>query len=146
MVLQTSIVLAFALVGGLDPTATKQDLQPLQGTWMMVSETKAGQKVPANAVKPSTMTVTGEKYVVKMGDGTVEEGTIKVDASKTPKTIDVTPTSGENKGRTYHGIFEITGDTARDAFAAPDKARPTSFESTAASGVVVRSYKRQNKK
>jgi uncharacterized protein (TIGR03067 family) len=123
----------------------KKELQQLEGTWVVVSEEMDGRKVPADTIKPSKLIVKGDTYTVQMGERVVEKGTIQIDPTKKPKTIDATPSDGENKGKTFHGIYEIQGDTAKDCFAMDGKERPKEFATKQGSGMVVRVYKRDKR-
>jgi uncharacterized protein (TIGR03067 family) len=129
--------------GGSKGDPVKKDMRKLQGTWKVVSVEMDGKKQSDEKLKSATMTVEGNKYLVEVGGKTVEQGTFKIDPAKTPKTIDVTATQGKGKGNTYHGIYEIKGDTAKDCFAQEGKERPTEFKTRAGSGWVLRVYKRQ---
>src|ERR1700686_5211732 len=74
----------------------------LEGTWVMVSVERDGR-----AIRPQTnlkMIYTADKFVLKSGDDVVVAGTIKLDPTKKPKTIDTTYTEGPNKGQTLKGI------------------------------------------
>jgi uncharacterized protein (TIGR03067 family) len=142
--------LALALSVGLlcaarlraEKPARNDALQKLQGSWSLV-EVKGKQ--PAEFSGQARMIVKGNSYSVKVGDKTVEEGTIQVHDGKKPTPIDIRVTSGQNKGKTFYGIFEVAGDTARAAFgpAGVDR-RPEGFSARGA-GVMVRIYKREKK-
>jgi uncharacterized protein (TIGR03067 family) len=135
--------LALLLVAGAPKDdQSKKDLKQFEGTWKIVSVEQDGKKLADDSFKDIRMVVKGNQYAVKRGNRTAEQGTFKIDATKKPRTIDVTPTEGEGKGKTYHGIYEIQGDTARDCFAAPGKDRPTTFATKSGSGFVLRVYKR----
>jgi uncharacterized protein (TIGR03067 family) len=134
-------LLAAGLGAKDDPV--KKDIRKFQGTWKVVSVEMDGKKQTDEKLKSATMTVEGNKYTVEAGGKTVEQGTFKIDPTKSPKTIDVTATQGKGKGNTYHGIYEIKGDTVRDCFARDGKDRPTDFKTKAGSAWVLRTYKRQ---
>ncbi len=106
-------------------------------TWKIVSITANGEQVPKDDLKKFTLITTGNKYVFKSGDETVEEGTTKLDLEKKPITIDRMPTSGKYKGKTVRGILEIKGETMRVCWGAPGKDRPTEFSSTKGSGQIL---------
>ena len=74
------------------------------------------------------MVFEGDKYKIKAGDKVVEEGTFKVDGSKSPKHIEVAATAGMDKGKKWHGIYEIEGDTMRAVVGPTDKDRPTKYD------------------
>ena len=113
----------------------------LEGTWVMVSVERDGR-----AIRPQTnlkMIYTGDKFVLRAGDDVVVAGTIKLDPTKKPKTIDTTYTEGPNKGQTLKGIYEVDGDTAKFCRAGePDQDRPTEFKTKAGSGGLFSVYKR----
>lgn len=113
---------------------TKDGLDKLQGTWTgvsMESEGVAADEAQAHGMK---LVIKGNKYTFTTGGGQEEEGTLKVDASKKPKTMDVHITAGAEKGQTQLGIYEIDGDTFRLCVAGDMKDRPTELKSKADSG------------
>ena len=52
------------------------------------------------------MTIKGEEMTIKVGDDE-KKAKIKVDSSKTPNTIDVFPSEGPEKGKSFPGIFKL---------------------------------------
>jgi uncharacterized protein (TIGR03067 family) len=89
--------------------------------------------------KPAdTVRFDGDKLTFLRGTDTVSEGTVKVDAAKTPATIDFV--SGKT---TYLGIYELQGDTLRICFV-EGKARPKDVKGTkeGAKSVVALTLKR----
>lgn len=103
----------------------KDDRKAFQGTWTIVDQKRADTKEPVSA---PTVVFTGDKYQIKAGTKVVEEGTFKVDASKFPKHIEVAATEGMDKGKKWHGIYEIDSDTIRAVVGPTDKDRPTKYE------------------
>jgi len=79
------------------------------------------------------LTIEDDKYTV-LNDGKVaEEGTLTIDPSKTPKSMDMKVTKvakGEGKGRVVECIYRLEKDTLLLATALPGKARPGKFEPT----------------
>jgi uncharacterized protein (TIGR03067 family) len=58
-----------------------------------------------------------------------ETGLFKVDASKTPMTVDLIIQEGDAAGKTQLGIFDVKGDTLRLLLnTAGATVRPTSLE------------------
>jgi len=112
-----------------------------QGTWTIVDRKKADSKEPVTA---PTVVFEGDKYKIKAGDKVVEEGTFKVDGSKSPKHIEVASTEGMDKGKKWHGIYEIEGDTMRAVVGPTDKDRPTKYDNPA-EGVRAFTLKREKK-
>jgi uncharacterized protein (TIGR03067 family) len=97
----------------------------LQGTWMIT--TINGKPMPAEGPE-MTLTFSGEKYHQTVGGKVTERGTIKVDASKKPMTIDLLIAEGDDAGTIQLGIIEVTGDQLRASLDLPNaKQRPADF-------------------
>ena len=128
---------------GAQDDAAKKELKKLEGTWATVSIEAAGQKVTdEDKIKTRKLTTKGDKYTLKVGDETVE-GTIDINPTKKPKTIDVKPASGSNKGKTLLGIYKLDGDGLKICLAPPGKDRPTAFTTAAENGHQLVVYKRE---
>ena len=121
--------------------AVKKEWKSLNGTWEAVRAVVDGKKMPAPKEK-ATVTVKDGKYTVRVGEKVASEGTAKIDPTTTPKSIDGTPATGESKGKTFLGIYEVKGDTRRICYAEPGKPRPKAFESKEGSGHRLATYKR----
>jgi uncharacterized protein (TIGR03067 family) len=134
------LVLGVAILMGADDP--KKELAKLDGTWRAVSMEVDGNKFAADDVKAYSVTIKDGKYVAKMGNDAYNEGSLKIDASKKPKSIDVMPSKGDNEGKTMAGIYEIDGDTLKICLAQPDGERPREFESKAGSGRLNVVYKK----
>jgi uncharacterized protein (TIGR03067 family) len=118
-------------------------MKQLEGTWEIVSATQDGKKVSSEDQAKMRFVVKDGKWQIKKGEQTVEEGTFKIDPSTTPHSIDVTPGSGEHKGQTLLGIYEVKGDTARDCFSMQTgKQRPKTFSAEEGSGCRLTVYRR----
>jgi len=98
-----------------------------QGTWTIVHTKKADAKDKEPVTAP-TAVFDGDKYRIKAGDKVVEEGTFTVDGAKSPKHIAVAATAGMDKGKMWHGIYEISGDTLKAVVGPTDKDRPTRYD------------------
>ncbi|MBL8797634.1 MAG: TIGR03067 domain-containing protein [Planctomycetia bacterium] len=120
----------------------QDDRQAFQGTWTIVERQKADSKEPVTA---PTVVFAGDKYQIKAGDKVVEEGTFQVDGAKSPKLIEVAATAGMDKGKKWHGIYQIEGDTLRAAVGPTDKDRPTKYDNPV-EGVRTFVLKREPKK
>jgi uncharacterized protein (TIGR03067 family) len=136
------MVLAVGLLIAADDT--KKDAQLFEGTWLLVSGKQDGVDTPAKIVKKTKIVITGNKFTFPAASdiGTSQSGTIKIDASKRPKTMDSKATTGPDKGKTSLGIYELSGDRYKVCFAPPGKKRPTNFSSKPGSGHNYQVWKR----
>ncbi|MBY0527763.1 MAG: TIGR03067 domain-containing protein [Gemmataceae bacterium] len=143
--MKSTLLTAFLLVCGATALLAddKKELEKLQGVWVASTAERNGKA--ADDLKGHQLTFTGDKFIIKGKDSTpLYEGTIQVDTSKKPATIDFMHTAGDLKGKTWKGIFVIDGDTLKTCDNAPDvtKDRPTDFVAKADSGYVAIVFKR----
>ena len=116
-------VTVVAAVSARTQDAVPKEMQPLQGTWVVTQIN--GDSAPGD----TALVISGLKYSETV-DGTVDEtGLFKVDASKTPMTVDLIIQEGGDAGKTQLGIFDVKGDTMRLLLnIAGSTVRPTSLE------------------
>ena len=117
----------FALATGLlgQGSKTTTGAAALQGTWDITSLN--GEALPAGA-GALRVTFAGDTYQQAERGEVTERGTIKVDGSKKPMTIDFTIIEGADAGKTQLGIIEVSGDTIRACLDHPGAGRrPTDF-------------------
>src|SRR6516162_8806581 len=117
----------------------KDDLANLRGTWLTVSlvndgKTLVDEKTPAKRGPATKLVYEGDTWMIKVGDKTVASGAFKIDATKTPKEIDILDESGVKNDKTKLGIYELNGDTYKFCLAPAGKPRPTEFTSKEGSG------------
>ena len=120
-----------------DKADVEKELKKFQGTWTFESVEAGGKEVPAAEFKGITVTFEGDKYTVKKGDDVIQAATLKLDPSKSPKTLDVTVAEGPNKGAVMLGIYEISPDTLKVCFDPEGKKRPTEFKSASGAQTLV---------
>ena len=101
------VALGSTLVAQEKPAAD-QGVPALQGVWTVL--TTNGQAM-ADLGMTMTLTITGEKYVQALNGSVNERGTIKVDQSKKPMTIDFNIMEGDDTGKPQVGLVEVAGDT-----------------------------------
>jgi uncharacterized protein (TIGR03067 family) len=132
--------------GNANEEAVAKDLQAFKGTWRLNSKEVDGKKFSEEEIKDVIMSNDGSgRASVRRGDKVLAEATVKLDPTKKPKTIDVTFTEGERKGKTVLGIYEIESDAFRVCVARPGDERPTEFTAKAGSGCTLIVYKREKK-
>jgi uncharacterized protein (TIGR03067 family) len=103
----------FALSGGLMLAAftgvilaQEKGLKDLEGTYKVTAMEKAGKTAPKELTDTVKVAFKGSELTIKIGDED-KKAKIKVDASKTPNTIDIQPTDGPEKGKTFPGIYKL---------------------------------------
>jgi uncharacterized protein (TIGR03067 family) len=136
------VLVGVALVGFSASVGSQaQDAKTeLEGTWDLVSLERDGKDVKPKGEKAI---MTGDKGVVKVGDKVIVAATYKLDPSKKPKAVDITYTEGDNKGKTFKGIYQLDGDMLKICRGgSPDDERPTEFKSKPDSGGVLAVYTR----
>jgi uncharacterized protein (TIGR03067 family) len=140
----TLVVFAGFLVAADDSKeeAIKKDSKQLQGAWQAVNFERNGEKAPEDDVKNYKMTIDGDKYKFTAGGDTLSAGTLKLDPTSKPKSIEIVVTEGEHSGNTMKGIYEVDDDNHKICVAEPDKTKPTEFGSKADSGTIYIVFKR----
>jgi uncharacterized protein (TIGR03067 family) len=146
MTLRWLVIVAGGLLIAADAPkdSGKQDLERLEGTWVATSAEANGEAFSDEATKSMKLVVKGDKYTFTMG-GEHEKGTLKLDPTKKPKTIDIHITEGTEKGKTQLGLYELEGDTLKVCVAEAEKDRPKEFGSKEGSGHGLLVFKRSEK-
>jgi uncharacterized protein (TIGR03067 family) len=112
------------------------DLDKLQGTWRMVAFEADGEKMGAAMFAEACIIVKGDTFV-SLGMGATYEGTLRVDAKKTPKHFDVVFTVGHAKGTRNLGIYRIVGGRWTLCLATRGATRPKTFATKPATGIAL---------
>jgi uncharacterized protein (TIGR03067 family) len=136
------------LVAADDPkdATLKKELETFQGTWVLESSDRDGKKAPQEGGK-IRLVISGTNFSLRQESSAVigHKGSYTLDPSKKPKTTAVTVSEGPDKGSTFLGIYELSGDDYRVCFAPPGKERPKGFASKAGSGHILQVWKREKK-
>jgi uncharacterized protein (TIGR03067 family) len=129
------VLLAVGLLAAADaPTKDADKKDKLAGTWTVASGQRDGMDL--DGIKGDTVQFDGATMTVKTQNGD-HRATFKVDATKKPKAIDLTPEDGPEKGQTIAGIYAFDGDDLKLCFARPGKGRPTAFVTKAGSDLML---------
>src|SRR5258706_12128428 len=99
-----------------DNQAIRKDMAQLQGEWSMVSGSADGQPMPEAMLKQCKRVCKGDETTVMMGDRLFMKARIRIDPSRTPRTIDYEMIDGFTKGKKQLGIYELEGDTFKSCF------------------------------
>jgi uncharacterized protein (TIGR03067 family) len=146
------IVRALAVVGlllaGSAGGAPGGDRERLEGTWVLSSLEINGQVVPLTDAKTgrpafvARLAVKGDRYVLTAGENRLAM-THRLDPRASPKRIDLTALAGPDKGQTFQGIYKLEGDAFTVCRPAdPGQARPKTFATRPASGLMLGVWKR----
>lgn len=113
--------------------AVKMELQQLAGIWHIVKEIDDGKEMSAAEAKKIHVSFTADgTWKVELGGKIVGAGTMTLDPTKKPKTIDYLFTQGDDKGKTFRAIYELDGDSFKHCGAFKDE-RPGAFDAKAGS-------------
>jgi uncharacterized protein (TIGR03067 family) len=124
-------------------SATKKDLERLQGTWRLLSAIEDGNSLAEDKVKQTTIVIEDDtfRFPHLAEDATSKVGTINLDATKKPKQMDTVSTAKE----VMLGIYKLEGDGYRVCFAMAGKPRPNEFTSKSGSGNILQAWEREKK-
>jgi uncharacterized protein (TIGR03067 family) len=142
-----SALVTFALLVGTvamaGDKAVKDELKRQEGTWSVTSSIYDGQSASTDLVRSIKRIVEGD-HAVWERDGKRFAGTmIDVDPARDPKTIDVIPDGGRNRGERVLGIYKVDGDKLTICMAEPSKPRPKAFQADKGSGYTLRTFARE---
>jgi uncharacterized protein (TIGR03067 family) len=127
--------------------AVKTDFHKIAGTWQVVAVEIDGQKMSdADAKKYSVVNGTDGSWSLQEDGKEIDKGTSTIDPTKKPKTIDLTPTTGESKDKVHLAIYELGEKTRKLCIGGPDKPRPTDFTAKAGSEQILVSLERASGK
>jgi uncharacterized protein (TIGR03067 family) len=123
-----AILLCVAGTIAADEPKKIDDGAEFKGEWKLVSLKQGGEATPAEAIKGVKISFDGKDYINTAGD-MVEEGSYKLDATQSPKTIDLDIRTGPDAGKKQLGIYKLEGGKLIFTVAkAGSKDRPKSFE------------------
>lgn len=123
--------------------AAKKDVAKFQGNWSLISAERDGKKTPDEDAKKITLTIQGNKFILRKDGVVVSEGAMTLDPTKKLKEVNETITAGPNKGKVFLAVYEIDDEHHKICFAAAGKERPTAFSS--AGGQLLQVWKRVKK-
>lgn len=116
----------------------------MEGTWKVESAEAGGQKIESEDVLAIVVKITGARYEVRVKDK-IDGGTLALDETKMPRTLDATDSEGEDVGKVVKAIYEISGDTMKVAYTLDGGERPKEFTTKEGQPVLVLVYKREKK-
>lgn len=139
-----ALIAANLLLSGDAPKEdpVKQELEKLQGAWIIVANTQEGKETPESLRERKRYTIKRDHYSVsfKGAEKPLLEFRIKLDPTSKPKTIDMVGLKTDKV--LLAGLYELDGDTLTICVPVGTGDRPRSIKSDAGSksGIIV--YKR----
>src|SRR5262249_28292244 len=132
------ILLTGSLFAADDPKeeAAKKEREKLAGTGKVVTAERDGQADAASKGAGTTYQADG-KVNVKVADRIAGKGEYKLDPTTKPKTIDLTPDYGPDKGKVHEGIYALQGDALKVCRSDAGKPRPKEFTTKDSPGQVL---------
>jgi uncharacterized protein (TIGR03067 family) len=124
------------LLAAVVAEAGNADTQMLQGKWVVTSFEYNG--APVDRLKSAIREFKDGKYSLTPKSGDVIEGSVSLDESKTPKTIDL-----DVNGRILKGIYLLDGDILKLCYNLSSEERPTEFVSKPDTGLIVVVHSRE---
>jgi uncharacterized protein (TIGR03067 family) len=102
------------------------ELKRLEGTWVITSRVFNGtpQVEPRGGTR---MVIHGATYALEAAGETFVKGALRVDPTKSPAALDLSPENGPDKGRTLLCIYATDGDTLRYCYPGSGGFRPSEF-------------------
>jgi uncharacterized protein (TIGR03067 family) len=136
-----ALLFAFSVALAAEP---EDELKQFEGVWLIEAAELAGRDHLLD-FKGMKMTISGEKYVIDFAENS-DKGTIKIDATKKPKQIDLTTgAKGPFKGRNLVGIYEFKGSTVVLCINSEMPDRPAKFEAPEKTKLMLLTFKRAKK-
>lgn len=118
----------------------KKELARLQGVWKITSREVRGRALPNPTPDRYTLVIAGEQCQFY-----VYGGTVKLEPSRRPPTLDLFITDGRYQGRTLPGIYELSGNTLKLALptsAQRAEQRPAGFTTADATDFTIFTFAR----
>jgi uncharacterized protein (TIGR03067 family) len=127
--------------GGDNPT--KQDLLKMEGEWHVTKNITNGSELTDKQIKEADikLVVKDAKYTVYFGGMKITEGTVKLDATKSPRELDAVA----DDGKAMKGVYKYDGDELVVNFSQPGQDRPADFTCKEGSNCILLHYKRAKK-
>ena len=103
--------------------AIRADQERLQGTWALVSGAAGDEskKVSGDA----KWIIAGNRIVMSLEER--QEGAFSLDPAKSPRRIDIVPSSAIAKSEQIRGVYEVSGDVLSICLNSSDEAQERCF-------------------
>jgi uncharacterized protein (TIGR03067 family) len=139
----------FTVVVALADDKSPNDAKEMQGTWQAIDLEGNGEKRPDDEIKELKIVIKGDEIFAVKPQGEDPRNKFKLDPGKTPKTIDICPIDGPDKGKTAAGIYSLKNGQLRiciNIFGQDTTQRPKEFKTQAGDGVALATLERAKQK
>ena len=111
----------------------KTDLDRIQGAWKGTRLEVESKVAPGEFIEKCKYVFKGNVLTFFEEDKQVGKASFVLEPTKMPKAIDITPTEGQDKGKTMYGIYRIEGDTLSICIG---EERPNDFRAVGKAGLI----------
>jgi uncharacterized protein (TIGR03067 family) len=139
-----SLLLVLCLLAAAKDDPNKKDQDAMQGDWACESYVVGGGALDDDNAQSIFRTNKGDTYTLYLFRKKIGGGTFKLDATKTPRQIDLIP-EGKGKEATVKGIYKLQKGTLTICAGDPGKDRPAAFESKMGTGHTLSVWKKEEK-
>jgi uncharacterized protein (TIGR03067 family) len=116
--------------------SARAEHEKLNGNWRLISVEVEGKKMPSQQANEFSLTFKSGKFT-SFRAGEKKTGSYTVDPTKKPKTMDIVPDEGADKGKTWSLIYTLDGNTLRIIGAEIGKDRPANFDTKDRAGIIL---------
>jgi uncharacterized protein (TIGR03067 family) len=118
------------------------ELKAMEGRWMIDAATLGGRD-HLQDFTGMTLTIKGTEFTIDFAENS-DKGTFAIDASKSPKWIDIRTTAkGPFFGKTMQGIYKVDKEKLVLCCEVDGKTRPAKFEAPEKSRNVLLTFRRE---
>jgi uncharacterized protein (TIGR03067 family) len=137
------VAVLLAISGGEDsPLEKADDLARHQGTWAVERSVRDGKDGPIEVMKEIVRVVDGDRIVWKRAGKSFAATTFELGPGADPKTIDLIPEGGRNRGGRVLGIYRFDEGRLVLCTADPGEPRPSSFAAEPGDGQTLMTFRR----
>jgi len=135
------------LIGADEPKKdeTARDVERFQGVWTLLSLENNGESATREALQGRKLIVTRNDSVFIQGDKVYSRSRQKLDATKSPRQVDITQSEGAEKDKVTKGIYVLDGDDLTICYIYPGDGRPTEFKAGKGSGCILLKFRREKR-
>ncbi len=103
------------------------ELQHLQGSWTFEALRTGDDEAKSETLGKRVFFVGGDSFVVFDAGKIVQAGTLQVDPTKTPRTLNFVVKQGDHRGETLLGIYQSEDDLLKACVGLDGQSRPAAF-------------------